>query len=205
MTTVVSNNDASDLVNPQLSATNSFTVTVNAIHNGPGLGAVSNQTIDVLTTLIVTNTATDNDIPANTLTYVLMAAPTNAFIDNNGVITWTPVSAQGGTTNLFTTRVTDNGTPNLSATNSYLVFVNPAPIIPPPVIESITLSNSVVTMIWSSVSNGIYRLQYNGDLGGTNWTDVLPDVQAAGSAVTATNNIGGSTQRFYRVLVVPLP
>jgi hypothetical protein len=48
-------------------------------------------------------------------------------------------------------------------------------------------------------------LQYNQDLGGTNWIDVAPDVQATGPTATATNAIGSSTQQFYRILVVPLP
>jgi hypothetical protein len=188
-----------------LSTTNSFTVTVNEVNSAPTLPVQTNRTINVLTTLMVTNTATDSDIPANALTYVLVLAPTNALIDLNGVITWTPVSAQGGTTNLFTTRVTDNGTPNLSATNSYAVFVNPAPIIPPPAIESLTLSNGVVTVTWCCLSNCNYRLQYSGDLGGNQWTDVVPDVQATGPTAKATNAVGPSTQRFYRVLLMPLP
>jgi Flp pilus assembly protein TadG len=40
-TTVVTNTDSFDLVNPHLTATNSFTVTVNAVHNGPSLPAQS--------------------------------------------------------------------------------------------------------------------------------------------------------------------
>jgi len=190
---------------PPLSATNSFVVTVNEVNSAPTLPVQTNRTIDVLTTLIVTNTATDEDIPANTLTYELVVAPTNALIASNGVITWTPVSVQGGSTNLFITVVTDDGTPNLSATNSYVVFVNPAPIIPAPVIQSISLSNGVVTVAWCCLSNCTYRLQYSGDLGGANWTDVLPDVQAAGPIATATNAVGASTRRFYRVLLMPLP
>ncbi|MFZ0828469.1 MAG: hypothetical protein WAO02_13700, partial [Verrucomicrobiia bacterium] len=188
-----------------LSATNSFIVVVNEVNVAPVLPFQANRTIDVLTTLVVTNTATDGDIPANVLAYVLVNAPTNALIDANGVIMWTPVSAQGGTTNLFVTIVTDNGTPNLSATNSYFVFVNPAPIIPPPVFESIGLTNGVVTVTWSSVSHGVYRLQSNQTLTSTNWTDVAPDVQAVGPTATATNVVGGSTQQFFRIMVVPLP
>ena len=186
-----------------LSATNSFLVTVNEVNTAPVLPNQINRTIDVLTTLIVTNTATDSDIPANTLTYALVTAPTSASIDTNGVITWTPVPAQGSTTNLFTTRVTDNGTPNLSATNSYLVFVNPAPIIPPPVIESVRLSNGVATVTWCCASNCNYRLQYIEDLSATNWVNVAPDVRAAGPTATATDTIGFSPRRFYRVLLVP--
>jgi hypothetical protein len=188
-----------------LSATNSFTVTVNEVNTAPVLPGQSNRKIDVLTTLVVTNTATDSDIPANTLTYMLSVAPTNALIDTNGVITWTPTLAQGDSTNLFVTVVTDNGVPPLSATNSFEVVVKPASVIPPPVIKSITVSNGIAVVTWSSVSNGIYRFQYIVDLGGTNWTDVLPDVQATGSTTMTTNATGNATQQFYRILVVPSP
>jgi len=188
-----------------LSATNSFMVTVNEVNTAPVLPGQSNRNIDVLTTLVVTNTATDSDIPANTLTYMLSVAPTNALIDTNGVITWTPTPAQGDTSNLFVTVVTDNGVPPLSATNSFEIVVKPASVIPPPVIKSITVSNGIAVVTWSSVSNGIYRFQSIVDLGGTNWTDVWTDVQATGSTTMATNATGNATQQFYRILVVPSP
>lgn len=63
-----------------------------------------------------------------------------------------------------------------------------------------------MTYEWCSSSNGTYRLQYCEDLGSANWTDVLPDVQAAGPTATATNTIGSATeQRFYRVFLLPRP
>src|SRR2546425_11858755 len=80
--------------------------------------------INELTTLTVTNTATDGDLPANVLTYQLVAPPTGASISASGVVSWTPSEAQGPSTNTFTTIVTDNGTPALSATNSFTVTVN---------------------------------------------------------------------------------
>jgi len=128
-TTVVTDNGT-----PSASATNSFTVVVNEVNTVPVLPTQSNLVIDELTTLTVTNTATDTDLPANTLTYVLLAAPTNAAISTNGVITWTPSEAQGPSTNTFTTVVTDNGTPSASATNTFTVVVNEvnsAPVLQP--------------------------------------------------------------------------
>src|SRR5208282_6262919 len=91
VTTVVTNTDSFDLVNPHLTATNSFTVTVNAVHNGPSLPGQPNLTNNELTLLTVTNTAIDTDVPALTLTYTLVSpTPTNASISTNGIITWTP-------------------------------------------------------------------------------------------------------------------
>src|SRR5207244_9796794 len=89
------------------------------------LPLIANRTINELTLLTVTNTATDSDLPGDTLTYQLLAAPTNASISSSGIITWTPTEAQGPSSGVvFTTKVTDNGTPPLSATNTFTVTVN---------------------------------------------------------------------------------
>jgi hypothetical protein len=123
-TTIVTDNGT-----PPLSATNSFIVVVNEVNSAPVLSDTTNYTINELTTLTVTNTATDSDIPANTLAYSLTVANaagfvTNASISASGIIAWTPTEAQGPSTNTFTTIVTDNGTPPMSATNSFTVIVN---------------------------------------------------------------------------------
>jgi hypothetical protein len=119
ITTVVTDNGT-----PNLSATNSFVVVVDEVNLAPVLPSQSPRTIGELTTLTVTNTATDADLPTNSLSYTLLAAPPGAAISAVGVITWTPDANQGPSTNVFTTRVVDNGTPNLSATNSFTVIVN---------------------------------------------------------------------------------
>src|SRR2546426_1846334 len=53
---------------PALSDTNSFSVTVNEVNSAPTLLTIAGQTVNELATLTVTNTATDTDLPANTLT-----------------------------------------------------------------------------------------------------------------------------------------
>ena len=118
---------------PPLSEINSFTVVVTEVNVAPELWAQTNRTMAELTTLTVTNTATDADLPANTLSYTLLVAPTNAVIDFDGVIIWTPGETQGPSTNIFKTVVTDNGVPPLKATNSFAVVVtelNEAPVLP---------------------------------------------------------------------------
>ena len=99
----------------------------------PNLPAQTNRTISESTMLTVTNTGTDSDFPPNTLTYTFMGSPAGAAISANGIITWTPSEAQGPSTNVFTTLVTDNGFPRLSATNSFTVVVsevNQPPVLP---------------------------------------------------------------------------
>ena len=63
---------------------------VKEVNTPPFLPIQSNLFIDELTLLTVTNTATDADLPANTLTFAFLAAPTNATISAIGVIAWTP-------------------------------------------------------------------------------------------------------------------
>jgi hypothetical protein len=60
--------------------------------------------------LTFTATATDADLPANTLTYSLVGAPAGASIEaNTGNFTWTPTEAQGPGVFNFTVRVSDGG------------------------------------------------------------------------------------------------
>ncbi len=113
----------------QLSATNTFQLTVHEANNPPALPVQTNRTISELTLLTVTNTATDSDLPTNGLSYALTVFPTGATISTNGIITWTPTEGQGPATNIFTTVVTDTnlaavGAQNLTATNTFTVFVN---------------------------------------------------------------------------------
>jgi hypothetical protein len=57
----------------------------------------------------------------------------------------------------------------------------------------------VATLTWSAVSGTTYWLQYKNLLTDPAWQDVLPPVVASGPTATATNALGGATQRFYRI------
>src|SRR5437762_2292060 len=71
---------------PSLSATNSFTVVVNEVNTAPALTMPANQTINELTTLNVSATATDTDLPANTLTFALVSGPAGLTVAANETI-----------------------------------------------------------------------------------------------------------------------
>jgi hypothetical protein len=122
ITTVVTDNGL-----PRLSATNSFSVAVTEVNSAPVLPAQPGRTISAQVAMVVSNTASDSDLPANLLSYTLVSPPGGVAIDQNGVITWTPTSAQAPSTNVITTVVTDNGAPPLSATNSFAVVVTSGP------------------------------------------------------------------------------
>src|SRR5262245_2990197 len=107
----------------------SNTITYSAdpgVNSPPVLAAIPNQTINERTTLTLTASATDSDVPANLLTYSLdPSAPAGMSINSStGVLTWTPTESQGPNVSTITVRVTDNGVPPLSDTKSFSVVVN---------------------------------------------------------------------------------
>jgi hypothetical protein len=185
---------------PPLSATNTFSVVVNEVNQAPVLTAISNRTVYAGMTLTITNSASDVDIPANTLTYSLdPGAPAGAAVDPlTGVFTWQPPGALANTTTNITVRVTDNGLPPLHDTKSFAVTVASAPVI-----QDISLSNNVVTITWTAIAGQTYRLEYNSELNGNSWTNLPPDVTATGPTASNSDSILSATQRFYRVFVVP--
>ena len=63
-------------------------------NTAPVLPAQPNRTIAAQTTLLVTNTATDTDVPTQALTYQLISPPAGAAINLSGLISWTPTAAQ---------------------------------------------------------------------------------------------------------------
>lgn len=110
---------------PSLSDTKTFKVHVNEVNVAPTLNRIGNKTVDEETSLTFNATATDTDLPANTLTYSLINAPTGAVINpSTGAFSWTPTEAQGAGSYSVTVRVTDNGTPALSAEETITITVN---------------------------------------------------------------------------------
>ncbi len=146
---------ATDDGSPALGATNSFNVTVSEGNTAPVLTVTTNLTIAELTTLAVTNTATDVDTPPNALTFSLNAAPEGMTIDpTSGVIQWTPTETQGPSTNVVVVRVTDDGSPLLSDTESFAVVVteaNSAPVLTVPPDQ--TLLSSVSLLVTNSATD----------------------------------------------------
>ena len=110
---------------PPVSDQETIQVTVNEVNVAPVLAAISNKTVMAGNTVAFTATATDADLPANTLTFSLdPGAPAGAAITAGGNFTWTPTNAQAPATYPVTVRVTDNGVPALSDAKSFTVTVN---------------------------------------------------------------------------------
>ena len=94
-------------------------------NNPPLLDFIVNRTVDEETLLTLTADASDPDAE-QTLTFSLdEGAPPGATIHpESGVFTWTPTEAQGPGSYPVTIRVTDDGSPSLSASETFIITVN---------------------------------------------------------------------------------
>ena len=106
------------------SASDTFLLTVTAVNDPPVLNAIAGQTIFAGDTLSLTASATDPDT-TDTLTFSLgSGAPAGASIGPaTGVFTWASPSTQALGAYPISVLVRDNGTPSLSATQSFSIQV----------------------------------------------------------------------------------
>ena len=167
-------------------------------NTAPQLAAVADAIIHAGTTFRMTNSVIDNDFPPNALTFSLPIRPAGATINStNGVVIWPSPVASAGTTNNFTVRVTDNGSPPMTNSVSFKVTVVP----PPRLTASIPLP-STLRLAWTSAAKSRYRVDYANDLSPPSWTQLGAIVTATSPTTAVTNSTTGVQQRFYRVVVV---
>jgi len=121
-------------------------IAVTEVNLPPVLGAIGPKTVDEMTALTFTATATDPDILAggakNGLTFSLVngtdAVPTGAIINGlSGAFSWTPTEAQGPGVYEFKVRVTDDGTNPAALFDEEEITVTVNEVNRPPVLGSI--------------------------------------------------------------------
>ena len=109
---------------PPLSTTGSVMVIVNEVNRTPTLTVITNRIMYFGQSLAFTAQAQDPDLPAQALTFTLEpGAPAGATISPAGEFNWLPVAGQAPSTNSITATVTDNGTPPLSTSRTFVVEV----------------------------------------------------------------------------------
>ncbi|MBT8248164.1 MAG: tandem-95 repeat protein, partial [Acidimicrobiia bacterium] len=111
-----------------------ITVTVNEVNDAPLLDPIGDQAVDELTLLSFTATASDTDLPPNTLTFSLVGEPPGAAITSDGAFSWMPSEAQGPGVYSFDVIVTDDGALTLSDYETITIAVanvNSDPVLSP--------------------------------------------------------------------------
>jgi len=165
---------------PNLSDSETITITVNEVNVAPVLDPVGGKSVSDGELLSFTATASDPDIPANTLMFSLSGAPAGASINpSTGAFSWTP-NGQGQFS--FDVIVIDNGTPNLSDSETITITVN-EPSSNEMHVESIDMSKKVKgksgnSQVFTAVTivdadgNPVSGAQITLNLKGTNNDDV---------------------------------
>ena len=189
------------IVSNSAGITVSSNATLTVANSAPSLVPVSNQTINAGMTLNVTNLATDIDMPPQTLTFSLLTGPSNSLLNANGVFNWRPSVSQAGTINPVSVVVTDNGTPNLSATNHFTVTVN---ALTSPTAGSPSYAGGQFSVSVGGQVGPDYYLQANTNLSGGAWTTVATTNSPATTPIILTDpNAGSQLLQFYRIVTGP--
>jgi hypothetical protein len=172
--------------------------TIGEGNTAPTLAAIADRTMYLGQTLSFTATATDAESPPQVLTFSLSSPPPGATIGaSSGLFNWMPTSGQAPSTNNIVVRVDDNGSPPLNDTESLTVIV----LLPPQV--SINRNNGSVELSFPTVPGKHYQVHYTASLNPPiSWSPLGDPVEATGSSLTISDNIGANPQRFYRIEAV---
>ncbi|MCX8156387.1 MAG: lamin tail domain-containing protein [Verrucomicrobiae bacterium] len=168
-----------------------------ALNTPPNLAPIPNRTVALGQTLVFTNVASDADVPAQTLTFELApGAPAGAQVHPvTGVFSWTPAVVG---VYPVTVIVRDNGTPSLSATQSFTVTVEDRR-------AQLVQSGANLQIRWQTQAGRQYQVQYKDRLTDPVWQD-LPGglVTGNGGPVAVPDALVPSRpQRYYRILLLP--
>ncbi|MGA2178276.1 MAG: hypothetical protein ABSH15_01645 [Verrucomicrobiota bacterium] len=170
-------------------------------NTAPTLAPVADQTINAGANLMVTNTATDPDVPQQTFSFNLLTGPTNAILTpldaTNALFTWRPPVSQAGTTNQITVKVVDSGSPALSATNRFNVIVNP---LSPIILSSVGVSQGQVSFTVNGIQGPDYTVLTSTNL--TGW-QALWTTNSPVPPFTFIDTNCSDPVRFYRIQIGP--
>jgi hypothetical protein len=71
-----------------------------------------------------------------------------------------------------------------------------------PAFQAVPLTNSMLSLIWSTEVGGTYQLQYNSDLSSSNWANIGSAIAADGTTLSALDSVPNGPRRFYRVVLL---
>lgn len=182
---------------PPMTTSETITITVLEVNSPPVWTPISNRVVNAGTPLSFMVTASDPDLPVQTLTYSLGGgAPAGATLEPaSGRFSWTPPAQTPTSTNVVAFRVTDNGNPPLSATQPVTIVVVGAPRQ----LQIAARPEGQVTVQWDSYPGRTYRVEYTADLHAPVWTPLGQDRLATGYTTSITDTLLPGQQRFYRV------
>jgi autotransporter-associated beta strand protein len=166
----------------------------------PVLAPVASRTLPAGQWLVVTNSATDTNLPVQTLTFSTPVAPSGTTINaTNGLLQWRPTVAQAGAPHHFSVVVTDNGIPPMSATQGFVVTI---PALTPAVIDQTTFTPAHHFQFRVTGAAGPdYVIEASTNL--QSWTNLFTTNSPVLPFIWADTNAFVYPRRFYRLRLFP--
>jgi glucosylceramidase len=170
-----------------------------SVNQSPVLAPIPDQTILAGRVLTVTNSASDADVPSQTLTFSLISAPSGATINTNtGLFTWRPTIAQSPSAPIIAIAVSDNGLPSMSATQSFTATVT-RPVAPN--LNAVSITNNNIEFQISGDTGPDYIIQTSTNL--TSWSSIATSNSPTLPFFWIDTNSAALPFSFYRVLLGP--
>lgn len=191
--------DGALLITPLRTATPGASNSFPYSNSPPHIAPIPDQIVGAGQTVSFSVMATDAETPPQMLNFGFATPPPQGtFMDPaSGAFIWTPDPSQIPSTNVFTVRVADNGTPPLSATRSFTIIAGASL---PPQIDVAQGSNGMISLRWTTVAGRTYRVEYKDDLNAPAWTPIGGAVAGNGSPSVLSAATQSPAQRFYRVV-----
>jgi hypothetical protein len=172
-----------------------------ALNRAPVLSIVPDQVTGEAIHLSFAVVASDPD-SGNALTFSVDLGSPGGINASSGVFSWIPPFTGFSFVTNVTVRVTDNGSPVLSAAQTFSVKV-----IARPIMIGVVKTATNATVFWRSAPSERYRLQYMNSIDDPSWTEVSGiDLVATGFITSEVDTTtGADNQRYYRVIYFPAP
>jgi hypothetical protein len=172
--------------------------TNNLFNSPPELAFIPDQVIILGQTLRFYASASDVDVPAQTLTFSLeSSSPSEASIDPaTGQFSWTPA---GDAAVVFTMTVTDDGLPARTASRSFTVTVLP----PPTLGGAVSADARQFTISWQTAPGKLYQVEFKDDLSGPVWLPLGNPILATTESTTVNQEFSAASVRFFRIRILP--
>ena len=164
----------------------------------PLFSPVTNRVVLPGQRVVSTTRALDPDAPPQTLTYTLVNGPTNSGIVP-GAFFWQVPASQPPGNQIVTLHVTDNGTPPLSDTVTFVLTVaaiGDRTLEVGPIIESLATVSGQATFTIQTTPGRTYRVFYKDELSAPEWTQYGPDFVAANATASITQSSPASARFF---------
>lgn len=165
----------------------------------PILATITNRTVIAGNPVSFACSVIDTDTPPQTITFALQNGPTNATLgSSSGTFNWRPTIAQSNTTNSMSIIASDDGSPSMSATQSFTITVlRPAQ----PNLQSVVLNGGALQFQVTGDAGPDYAVEASTNL--VNWTQLISTNSPALPWLWTDPQAATLPLRFYRIKLGP--